>query len=35
MTMLQFVPPRMLTPVIWLEAPEWLTPEEASELPGL
>jgi len=32
--MLQPVPPRVITPVTWIEAPEWLTVDEACELSG-
>lgn len=32
--MIQTVQPRIVTPVVWLEAPEFLTPEEASALTG-
>lgn len=27
-------PDRIITPVTWLEAPEWLTPEQAAALTG-
>jgi hypothetical protein len=32
--MLQSVSLRVITPVVWLEAPDWLTLEEASYLSG-
>jgi len=32
--MIQSVPPRVITPVTWIEAPEWLTIEEACYLSG-
>jgi len=32
--MLQSVSLRVITPVVWLEAPGWLTPAEASYLSG-
>ena len=32
--MLQSVPLRIITPVVWLESPDWLTPEQASYLSG-
>jgi len=32
--MLQPIEPRIVTPVAWMEAPEFLTPEEASRLTG-
>ena len=31
---MQKSPSRWVTPVTWLEAPEWLTPEEAAALTG-
>ena len=31
---MQTSPGRYITPVTWLEAPEWLTPEEAAALTG-
>jgi len=34
MMVLQSMPVRITSPVVWLEAPEWLTPEEAAYLSG-
>ena len=32
--MLQPVPLRIITPIVWLEFPDWLTPAQASYLSG-
>ena len=34
MVVLQSMPVRITSPVVWLEAPEWLMPEEAAYLSG-